>query len=49
MKSISYPPFFKYAMSGSQTTTPAIPPRSGYFASISPKVLETDNLPGATL
>jgi len=26
-----------------------MPPKSGYLASISPKVLDTDNLPGATL
>ena len=30
-------------------TTPGIPPKSGCLASISPKVLDTDSLPGATL
>ena len=35
-------------MSGSHTTTPGIPPRSGCLASISPNVLDTESLPGAT-
>jgi hypothetical protein len=36
-------------ISGSQTITFEFPPYLGRFASISPNVLETDNLPGKTL
>jgi hypothetical protein len=35
--------------SGSQTTTPRIPPSSGILASMSPKVLVTESFPGMTL
>lgn len=30
-------------------TTPAMPPKEGFLASRSPKVLDTESLPGATL
>lgn len=36
-------------ISGSAVITPGIPPRNLTFASISPKVLETESLPGKTL
>lgn len=36
-------------MSGSQTITAGFPPYLGRFASISPKVFETESLPGNTL
>jgi hypothetical protein len=36
-------------MSGSQTITLGFPPYFGLLASISPKVFETESLPGNTL
>ena len=36
-------------ISGSHTITFGLPPYLGRFASMSPKVRETDNLPGKTL
>jgi len=36
-------------ISGSAITTYGFPPYLGSFASISPKVLETESLPGKTL
>lgn len=36
-------------ISGSDITTLELPPNYSNFASISPNVLETDNLPGITL
>jgi hypothetical protein len=38
-----------YLMSGSAIITPGWPPKNLSLASISPKVLETDSLPGRTL
>lgn len=39
----------KLLISGSATTTLGLPPNYSSFASISPKVLETESLPGKTL
>jgi hypothetical protein len=39
----------KDVTSGLQTTTLGLPPLNSYLASGSPKVLDTDNLPGNTL
>jgi len=38
----------KVVISGSQTTTFGLPPYRCLFASMSPKVLETESLPGKT-
>ena len=39
----------KHFISGSQTITFGFPPYFGLLASISPKVFETESLPGNTL
>jgi len=39
----------KALISGSATITLGLPPYLGFLASMSPKVLDTDNLPGKTL
>jgi hypothetical protein len=45
MKS-SFSVIVKEYISGKHTIVLGFPPNSAYFASISPKVLVTDNLPG---
>lgn len=49
MKSSLFSSILNYEISGSELTTPGLPPNFSNLASISPNVLETLSLPGRTL
>lgn len=49
IKSWLFSSILNYEISGSELTTPGLPPNFSNLASISPKVLETLKRPGRTL